>query len=604
MTAFSVTTVTDCLLQTAEAVPHNGLTIYSRQGETDSITYADLWEQSRKFAAYMIEREYTPGTRVGLFIPTSISFFVCYFGCLMARLTPVTLAGSLHFGRLNQGTIHRLASIVMDQGFHVLLDGYGLQASEFDPEAYGMGHIPLIDMAGIDLNKSHRGIRLPTSRREDLALIQYTSGSLSRPKGVMLSQKNISANIQAIVHEVNMNRSDTINIWIPLYHDMGLIGSLSAITSNGNLRLCAPDVFLFDPLKWLFNFASSGSTINPSPHFFFRMLNHAYDSERVQDIDLSGWRVAFNGAETIHARDLQRFMTLYGPHGFRETSMYPVYGLAEASLAILFPSYGTRADVVTGQSAFGEHCDDIIAHREFVSVGRAITGHKVRIAPLDQETINSTFPTGVGQIMAKGPSIMQGYLNKPELTQETLTRDGWLMTGDLGFEHNGSIYVCGRIKEIIILRGGNYFPEDFEFQVDTCKSLKGLEITGRAAFAWELSHQETVGLALEIKNPPEKGIPALLQSLKDQCAQVLGVDPTVLWLRPKTIPRTTSGKNQRLLLAKLLNRKRIEPLVVLPSLDLQDLPDQEHAFGSLNINETEQISSTRGKGFNHPRKGQ
>ncbi|MFC1895910.1 AMP-binding protein, partial [Thermodesulfobacteriota bacterium] len=556
MTPFRLSTVTECLDRTARCAPRNGIALYSRKKDTDFIAYADLLQCSQDFAARMIEAGYRPGTLVGMFIPTSVTFFICYFGCLFARLTPVTLAAPMRFGFFQKRAAQRMRATVKNSGLRVLLDGYGVDKGLFHP-----GDMETIDVRQLPRAGKGRRVPFPAVSEEDLALIQYTSGSLSQPKGVMLSNANVSANIQAITEEVAMGRDDTVNLWLPLYHDMGLVGALTAINSLANLRLCSPEVFLFDPLRWLTAFAESGSTINPSPHFFFRMLNDSYDPERAKGLDLSRWRVAFNGSEMILPQDVRRFLRLYGSHGFREETMYPVYGLAEATLGLIFPRYGSTLSFVRGVQAFGGTCPAHMAEREFISVGRAIKGHSVRIdSPNAKGEHGITLPEAVGEVMANGPSIMKGYFDDPDMTRQVLADDGWLATQDLGFEHGGSIYISGRLKEVIIHRGVNYFPEDFEETVDQCEALEELRVPVRAAFALTSEGRETIAVALEMKNPRrEDGIERLLV-LKGEISDLFGVDASIFWLRPRSIPRTTSGKPQRMLLAERLEKGQIEPV--------------------------------------------
>jgi len=558
-------TVGECLRNTAEVAPENGIQTYSRRREEELVTYPELLHRSEAFARYLIEEGAGPGVLVGLAIPTSVELFVGFFGCLFARATPVTLSLPTRVGSSRDRGAQRLKRILVESDLDLLLDGYDL-----DPASLAVDGLRVRRLSDPGVGVASGG-PLPRPRPDDLGLVQFTSGSLSRPKGVCLSQRSISFNIQAIVDAVEMNRTDTIDLWIPLYHDMGLMGSLTAIASQGNLRLCNPLQFLADPLGWLLRFAERRSTINPSPHFFYRMLIEAYDPDRVADLDLSSWRVGFNGAEPVRAEELERFVELYGPHGFAETTMYPVYGLAEATLAALFPRYGERPRVVHGEEAFTDAAATAwLRERRFVSVGRPLVGHEARLVPCPDDEGLLDLPAGIGELHLRGPSITRGYLNRPEETRRLVDDDGWISTGDLAFRHDGEYFICGRIKEVVIIRGENYFPEDFEALVDRIRPSLAARVTGRAAFAYAHEETEALGLAVELDpETAEEERDRLLERLRGEVHELAGLAPTIFLLAPRAIPRTTSGKLQRLLLSRELESGSIVPWAFFPPAELR-----------------------------------
>jgi fatty-acyl-CoA synthase len=387
--------------------------------------------------------------------------------------------------------------------------------------------------------------------------------------GVVLSERNISANIQSIAELTGMNPRDTLDLWIPLFHDMGLMGSLTTIICGANLRICSPSVFLADPLGWLLRFAACGGTLNPSPNFFFRMLIDDYDAERAKGLDLRRWRVAFNGAELVRAEDVERFQRVFGPHGFPPTTMFPVYGMAETSLALTFPAYGTPPRVIRGDEVFDETAPPHLRRRRYVSVGRAFPGHEITVRRLAGDE-GVELPAQVGEIMGRGPSIMQGYAvaSSAELVRPFV--DGWLPTRDLGFLHDGELFILGRLDEVLVVRGANYFPEDIEALVEQSGALSGVQVIAKAGFRLEGSYREgaaggpsdeSVALAVEVKDAPD-GLSERLRRLEGDLLRELGFPVRVLALGPRSIPRTTSGKLKRLALAAMVARGELADKVV------------------------------------------
>lgn len=558
MSAPLASTVVDCLRRTAERAPDNGITVYGRHGDTASLGYPELLARARGFALGLLGLGLRPRQRVGLFLPSSIEFFVAYFGALMARVVPVSLPVPAFGRRLNQREAQRLRSIVDDAGLACVVDGAGLGADEILSPSIARSAFAAIFAP---VPEEQAGVELAPERPDDPALIQYTSGSTASPRGVVLSEQNISANIQLIGRHVDMNPRDTIDLWIPLFHDMGLMGSLTTIASGANLRICSPSVFLVDPLGWLLRFAARRSTINPSPNFFFRLLVDEYDAARVSGLDLRSWRVAFNGAEMVLPGDVQRFQHVYGPHGFPATTMYPVYGLAESTLALAFPAHGPPS-TVRGDEVFGDDAPSHFRERVFVSVGRPLPGHEITLRRVgDVEAGSAELPPEVGEILARGPSIMQGYTraSSPELLRPFV--DGWLPTRDLGFWHEGDLFVCGRMDEVIIVRGSNYFPQDIETLVERSSAMDGVEVVAKAAFRLEGISPDGVGLAVEIKRASTE-IEEQIRRLEGELVRELGFQVKVIGLAPRTIPRTTSGKLKRLALAAMLARGELSRVAV------------------------------------------
>jgi len=547
-------TVVDCLRRSAERARDNGITVYTRRGDVDRATYPQIVERASRVASGLASR-LAPGDRVGLFLPSSVEYFVAYFGALMARAVPVSLPVPAFGKRLNQREEGRLAAIVSDARLATVIDGGGLDVAPHLPaardEAGGKGarsRSPEVPRTALAELEAAAAAALPKELPGDPALIQYTSGSIASSRGVVLTERNISANVQAIARAVRMGQSDTIDLWIPLFHDMGLMGSLTTVASGANLRICSPSVFLADPMGWLLRFAARGSTINPSPNFFFRMLCDDYDPGRAAGLDLSRWRVAFNGAELVRPQDLERFQSTFGPHGFPASTMYPVYGLAESTLALTFPDYGSPPRVVAGDDVFARGAPEHLRSRRYVSTGRALPGHAIRLREVADED-HAHLPPEVGEILGKGPSIMAGYTSGGELVRPFV--DGWLATRDIGFVHDGELFVCGRMDEVFTVRGTNYFPEDIEATTDKSDALAGVDVDARAAFRTDDPSLEGVALAIEVKRAPDD-LPRRIARLEGDLLYHLGFPVRVVPLPPRAIPRTTSGKLRRIALARMI----------------------------------------------------
>ncbi len=550
--------VVDCLRRAARVAPGNGVTAYGRAGDAGSATYPELLRRAERFAAGLRRRGLGPGRRVGLFLPSSVEFFVAYFGALRARVVPVVMPTPAFGRRLSLREAQRFEVIAREAGLVGVVDGAGLDATERLAPGQGRYAFAEIEAGG---EAAGAAGELEPERADDPALIQYTSGSVASPSGVVLSERNISINVQWIAELVGMNPRDTIDLWIPLFHDMGLMGSLTTVASGANLRICSPSVFLADPLGWLLRFSAKGSTINPSPNFFFRMLVDDYDAKRAAALDLRPWRVAFNGAELVRAEDLERFQAAYGPHGFAPETMFPVYGMAETTLALTFPTYGAPPRVVRGDEALSAAAPAPLRRRRYVSVGRALPGHEIALRR--PAGAGPELPPEVGEIMARGPSVMQGYAVSaaPELRRPFV--EGWLPTRDLGFLHGGELFVCGRLDEVIIVRGANYFPEDVESLAERTGALGDAEIFAKAAFRLQAppDGEGEVALAVEIKADPAS-LPARLRRLEGDLLRELGFPVRAIAMAPRSMPRTTSGKLKRLALSVMIARGELDEKIL------------------------------------------
>lgn len=380
----------------------------------------------------------------------------------------------------------------------------------------------------------HRPLQRPTP--DDLALIQFTSGSTAAPKGVMLTQRNLVAACAAIgrsVPQIDDRRLLWCN-WLPLHHDMGLIGMLSFFVYGIHQRLYSPRAFIGAPGRWLEDFSKVGGNIYAGPNFSYRAMLDALEPEQLASLDLRGWRAAFNGAEPICADVVDAFIDRLSPAGFRPEAMFPVYGMAEATLAVSFSSLDAPVKCFD--------FEDRGFKRRLVSVGRAIDGHEIRVICDDRLTVNDE----VGEIEVRGPAVMKGYVSDPDATERVM-HDGWLRTGDLGLWHDGELYITGRAKDMIILQGRNIYATDAESAVS---ALDGVHRKRVAAFADPDKERIYVAIESRLDGVSRMDLASRARIRLVSWLETESVEVHVL--PPNQIPHTTSGKVQRSALRQLL----------------------------------------------------
>ncbi|GKT02225.1 non-ribosomal peptide synthetase [Acidovorax sp. SUPP3434] len=392
----------------------------------------------------------------------------------------------------------------------------------------------------------------------DIAFLQYTSGSTSAPKGVMVSHGNLIANEAAIQQRMEIGAGDRFVSWAPLYHDMGLIGGLlQPLYSGLPLVLTSPRLFLESPVRWLELISRHRATISGGPDFAYRMCLERIKPSQLAQLDLSSWRLAYTGAEPVRADTVSAFAQRFAPCGLRPDAAYACYGLAEATLFITGGAWGAGVAVTAfdtdalglgkaepaSNAAEGAEASQTL----LVGCGPAVPGHAVEI--VDPYSLKVLESGRVGEIWARGPSISQGYWGKPQETQQAFVEHAgqrWLRTGDLGFVHGGQVHVAGRIKDLIIVRGHNLYPQDIERVVEA--EVEAVRKGRVAAFSVDGPAGEGIGVAAEISRGLQKLVPrqALVDALAVAVATVFGEAPAVVvLLEPGALPRTSSGKLQR-----------------------------------------------------------
>lgn len=387
-----------------------------------------------------------------------------------------------------------------------------------------------------------------TQRSDNLVLVQYTSGSTSDPRGVRVTNNNLASALDAISSGIQLNHTDVNGQWLPMHHDMGLIGMLAGLSKGVDHYIWTPVYFIRNPGKWLAGFAEHRASIYAGPNFSYDILSKYVDDEAIAKLDLSNWRVAFNGAEPIDYRLIRRFTEKLQPAGFKPKTIFPVYGLAEATLPVSFPALGSLPKAI-----YVDH-DQLISEgvaRELspsaqqnnvtclVSVGRAVKDHKIRIF---NEKGDVSGQARVGEIQVSGPAIMSGYYNNQEASDDSFS-DGWLKTGDTGFILQDNLYIVGRMKEMVIIRGQNYYPHDIEWLI---KDTPGIYHGRAICFSLLRENEEVVGIIVESKLSDSEEQAALIDRIRSRVLEQFNITAVEVHIMPpKSIKRTTSGKFKR-----------------------------------------------------------
>ncbi len=545
-------------------------------GETVSVdlTYQELAQQAQAIAS-QLQQFCQPGDRALLLYQPGIEYISAFFGCLFAGVVAVPA----YPPRPNR-SLSRIQSILTDAQATVALT----TTSIFSSLTQRVADAPELETLGwlatdqIDLSQANAW-QDPQVESRHLAFLQYTSGSTATPKGVMISHENLLENLEAIAHCFGHSPQSRGVIWLPPYHDMGLIGGiLQPLYVGFPVVLMSPLVFLQSPFRWLQAVSRYQATTSGGPNFAYELCLHKITPEQRLSLDLSSWEVAFNGAEPINAATLEQFAATFAECGFRREAFYPCYGMAETTLIVTGgtktapPIYQTVAAEALEKNwvvpVFPESSQgSALTTRTLVGCGRQIPRHQIAIA--HPETLTRCTAGEVGEIWIKGPSVAQGYWNKTEESRQAFaayladTGEGpFLRTGDLGFLDNDELFVTGRLKDLIVINGHNHYPQDIERTVEhshpairpTCAAAFSVEIDGaeRLIIVAEVERryrQRKRQAALSSKDPsPHHSweVKAVIQSIRQAVSSYHDLQVYQAFLiKHGTIPKTSSGKIQR-----------------------------------------------------------
>lgn len=545
-------TLLDALDYAAKGV--RGLNFYSPRGELENaVPYTQVRDRAHEIGRRLVQFGIERYSRVALIAETDEDF-VCYFlGCQYAGLLPVPLPLPTSFGG-REGYTEQLHQQMKSCGATVAISA-----------AY---MLPLLDEATHGLNMTFVGtpdtfeaqaslaeienVTLPEVKPEDLAYLQYSSGSTRFPHGVAVTHKSLMTNCHGI-GKVGMEVQDDDRAvsWLPFYHDMGLVGMLiSPITCQVSIDYLATEAFARRPIQWLKLISKNKGTMCSAPTFGYEICARRANSTDLEGLDLSSWRVAGIGADMIRPNVLEIFAETFKDTGFDKRAFMPSYGLAECTLAVSFgPKFsGYEVDIVSDDVLSGE-VKFVKEHkingnganyREVVNCGKPLPEYQLEIRNEFDEALGDR---EIGRICVKGDSVMVGYYMDEEATKQCLSDDGWLDTGDIGYVAKGSLYIIGRIKDLIIINGKNHWPQDIEWVVEKLPELRSGD---SAAISIPGENKEEVpAILVQCRKRDEVDRIDLENRIKSEVQAVIGTTPRVVLIPPRSLPRTSSGKLSR-----------------------------------------------------------
>lgn len=516
-------------------------------GSTTTITYGRLLEASSRVAAALQARGLAPGQTVAIMLPTCREFFFTFFGVVLAGGIPVPIYPPFRADRVEEYAA-RQAAILNNAEVRLLVTFRQAEtvARLLQP------HVPSLT-AVVNAARLLEGEPSPSAwhkpRGDDIAFLQYTSGSTGEPKGVILSHANLLTNARDIIAAVGMNANDVSVTWLPLYHDMGLIGTwLTPLCAGVPVAVLSPLAFLSRPERWLWAVHHHRGTLGAAPNFAFELCVRKIADRDLEGLDLSSWRATLNGSEPVNPETLERFAERFARYGFRREALLPVYGLAEAALAVTLPPIN-RGPVVDRieRAPFEREGRAVPAPNDaaalaFVSAGRPVRTYEVRIADARGNDLGERRE---GSLWFRGPAAMRGYYRNPDAIQEILRPGGWLDSGDRAYRAAGEIYITGRVKDIIIKAGRNLYPHEVE---EVAGRVAGVRTGCVVAFGVSDAAMGTERLVVvaETRERQPAALEQVQAAITERVAETLGLPPDLVEVvPPHSIPKTSSGKLRR-----------------------------------------------------------
>lgn len=524
--------------------PH--IVLQDDAGQEQTITYAALDRAARSVAAGLQERGLQPGHAAAIMLPTSTEYFFSFLGILLAGGIPVPIYPPARVSRI-EDHLRRQADILSNALAEILVTAPQAKAIALllKPQVATLKSVVTPE----ELTTSGQLPALPRAKPQEIAMLQYTSGSTGNPKGVILTHENLLTNIRAMGRALRVTPADVFVSWLPLYHDMGLIGAwMGSLTYGLKYPVMSPLTFLSRPERWLWTIHRHGGTLSGGPNFCYELCLRKVEDTQIEGLDLSTWRFAFNGAEPISPETMSAFSRRFARFGFKPEAMTPVYGLAEATLGVSFspPGRGPKLDRVERDRFMSSGRaipapDDRPDALTFVSCGRPLPGHEVRVV----DAIGSEQPEREeGHIEFRGPSATSGYYRNPEATRDLL-RGEWVNTGDCGYIAEGEVYITGRVKDVIIRAGRSIYPYELEEAVG---GIEGIRKGCVAVFGSRdaRSGTERVVVLAETRETDPGKREALRARISELAVSIVGmpVDEIVL-APPYTVLKTSSGKLRR-----------------------------------------------------------
>ena len=565
--------------------------IYEEDEQLRTITFGELYETASAVAADLRRRGLEPGQTAAIMLPTCADFFFTFAGILLAGGIPVPIYPPFRADRIAEYAT-RQSNILRNAEARFLVTWRQAEnlAKLLQPRVPTLREVLNVQKLGVadpeattaDAKTSANGTKKwraiehlsHHARGDDIAFLQYTSGSTGDPKGVVLTHANLLANIRSIISGINVKASDVCVSWLPLYHDMGLIGAwFVPIFTGVRLVVMSPLAFLSRPERWLRAIERHRATISPAPNFAYELCVRKIADKDLQGLDLSCWRAATNGAEPVRAETLERFATRFAPYGFRRDALMPVYGLAEGSLAVSVPPVGAGYKVDRIDRAQFESegravpvGDSNAAALEFVNAGKPLPSVEVRIVDANLRDVGERQQ---GQLWFRGPSATSGYYHNEAASRELMRDGNWLDSGDLAYWCEGELYITGRAKDMIIKAGRNLYPHEVE---EIAGRVAGVRSGCVVAFGAPDERTGTERLIVTAELRDAAGAKRIEDEIARAVTDAIGIPPDVIALLPsQSIPKTSSGKlrrseTRRLFLEGKLGNKQQAPWVQIAEL--------------------------------------
>lgn len=554
------TSLVDILRYRAKEQPDQLAYRYLADGEYDEVvmSYEDLDRRARSIAA-LLQSSANAGDRALLIFPPGLDFITAYFGCMYAKILAIP-AYPPHPARpeRNLPIIHRIAADAKPSV--ALVSTAFLEVLNSRKEIKeGFNSIKLLATDTNETDSLADQWKQPVISKDDIAFLQYTSGSTTIPKGVMITHGNLIHNMDLIGNCFGViSGMDQGVVWLPPYHDMGLIGGiLQPLYSGIPITLLSHLLFLQRPFRWLQTISRLHATISGGPNFAYDLCVKKIKPEQRKLLDLSSWKVAFNGAEPVYHKTLDQFADYFAPCGFRREAFLPCYGLAESTLLVMGGLRHKSPSILNLKNSSIEKNQVVIINektadsRVVVSCGQNISDQDIKIVNL--ETLKICKENEIGEIWLKGPSVACGYWNKPSETENTFdarlsdSNEGpYLRTGDLGFIHEDELYITGRIKNLIISEGKNHYSHDIERTVES--SHPAIRQTGCAVFSTTDSGRENVIVIAEIEHRFVVSSEEIIKIIREAVSVYHGLHVyDIILTKPGRIPKTTSGKTRHFL---------------------------------------------------------